>query len=72
VVQLQHPTEGRLRNLADGDIVLPLEECLLNLINLGPPKEVLRADQGRCQKLKLGLLFNSVLVQLHLQSLFFI
>ena len=73
VVQFEHPAECSFGNLSDGNVVLPLQEGLLQLVGLGLPKEILTAHQRGGQKLELGLLFDLVLLQLLFKdALFFI
>ena len=64
VVELEHPAECCFSNLPDGNVVLPLQKGLLQLVGLGFPEEILTAYQGGSQKLELGLLLNLVLLQL--------
>jgi len=45
VVYLEDAGEGRLSNLANGDVVLPLDERLPLLLSLQLTEEVLRADE---------------------------
>lgn len=67
VIELQNPIERSLSNLANRNIILPLQKCSLYPLRLQFLEQVLRTQQRSSQELELGFLLNRELHHLLLQ-----